>query len=170
MNENSVRVVGTGRPFNLDPASKALLSPSVPRIDGGTVQRIQRTLALERRWSIASKGTQGTEYHGHFHAKDRRIPGKAILSRSAIDVFVRGVPAGLKKHREWECFRPRSDGWFWVHHTKHGSLDAAILEIEAILTESIELESETGSKVTSRKPGAAPPWLLDLAKLLGLCS
>jgi hypothetical protein len=170
MNNNLVRVVGVGRRFSLDPASEALLNASVPRIDGGTVQRIQRTLALERRWTIASNGPQGTEYRGNFHAHARRIPGKAIVSRSAIDVFVRDVPSGLKKHREWLCFRPRSDGWFWVHHTKHASLDAAILEIEAILTESIQLESENGSKHLSRRPGAAAPWLLNLGKLLGLFS
>ena len=167
MNNNLVRVVGTGRPCILDTNLEALVNSGAQRIDGGTVQRIKRTLALERRWTIVEKGPRGTEHHGFFHAGGKRFQGKATVSNSSIDVFVRGVPPGLRLHKERHCFHLRSDGWYWVHHNRHASLDAAILEIEAILTECLHLTSEIPPKGIPQRSAPLPSLLAALAKLFG---
>jgi len=168
MNATSVRVVSVNRNVNFDAARLSLAKLEVRRHDGGTVNRIQRSLASERQWTQAGKGPAGTHYEGYFVASGRRFPGKATLSRSDLDLFVRNVPEGLKRHPEWQCFRARSDGWFWVHHTRQASLDAAILEIEAIFTEAIQLESGGNARNSRSRETSLPPWILGFAKLLRL--
>ena len=107
------------------------------RRHGGTVLRRQTSLARERGWFRKHSGPRGEEYLGYFRAAGRRFEGKATVTAAGAELYVRNIPPELSYHSHRDCFMARKDGWFWVHHDRNSTLDSAILEIEAILTEAI---------------------------------
>ena len=136
MKTKPVRVVRQRSPSpSANPTPSPYEKGGLRRNRGGIVRRIQRALSLERGWRKKGTGPGGVKYEGYFHAAGMKHHGKATVSRTSIDIYLRHPPPELQLHRHWHCFTPRKDGWFRVHHTRQGSLDSAILEIEAILTE-----------------------------------
>ena len=125
--------------------SHQVVIPGIRRRNGGTVQRGHNSLEKERRWSVIRTDAAGKHYEGYFLARGKWYPGKATVSRSSIKLQLRHPPQGLRFHKHWPCFTAKRDGWFTVHHNRQASLEAAILELECILTEA--------SRSTSSTPG-----------------
>ena len=116
--------------------SFTVVIPNAQRRHGGTVQRCQNSLSKERRWNVVKTDAAGKHYDGFFLARGKWYPGKATVSRSSIKLQLRHPPQGLRFHKHWPCFTAKRDGWFTVHHNRQASLEAAILELECILTEA----------------------------------
>ena len=73
-------------------------------------------------------------YHGSYR-------GEIRLRHREIDheFYVFNPPEQLWQHPHGECFVPRGNGKYWVHfNVKPKNVDAGIITIEKILSESLE--------------------------------
>lgn len=92
-------------------------------------------------WEEQGWRHQNGAYVGSFQTKFGSWPGHVVVSPAGrVDVFIHNPPAALQRHSHWPCFRPRNDGWFFVHPSTHlTDVSAGILGVEKTITEAYEI-------------------------------
>jgi hypothetical protein len=111
-------------------------APNSARIRHGIpVARQPRPYWVERGWKC-----NGIDYSGLYRTDFGSWSGWIRQSPSGrVEAYIAQPPATLKRHPHWPCFRPRSDGWFFIHAvTEVPDVSAAILAVENTLDEAAD--------------------------------
>lgn len=133
------------------------------RANGGRVVRKQESMHSKRGWAKTASDSRGDHYQGCFLANGKQFPGKATVTRSRLDLYIRNIPQRMGGHIHAACFSPRSGGWYQIHYVGRGNLDSGILEIENILTDAMKRNDFTPE--LAEEEAKTPWWMRWLAKL-----
>lgn len=113
---------------------KVRANPAIAQRNGQIVVRPD-TRAL---WKIKNWRQTGNTLLGTYKTAAGAYSGKVILNGDYPSYYILQPPAALLQGPHRYCFRPRADGWYWVHfQLASPDIDSGIMAIEGLLYDAI---------------------------------
>jgi hypothetical protein len=89
-------------------------------------------------WQIRGWQKNGQTLTGAYRTPRGSFLGRIDLKWGQPSFFILNPPAAVLSGRHSACFRPREEGWYWIHFSKDSKeIDSGLVAIEVLIHQAL---------------------------------